>query len=203
MYVQNFPYPTSVYKILPELSGKVLQVGCGTGLLNKYCKKNSSKYENVEFVNMDLNLNSLMFGKKRNRLDNFIKADICKVPLEDEAFDTIVFARCFHHIKYQKKMFRECTRLLKKNGKIIILDLALVNTEKTNIDFSKGAYMANSSIDGIIWRFDKGAFEQMLNKYKTPQLEVQSIEEIRQINITNYNFKYPQTDIIAILNKTS
>ncbi len=203
MYVQNFPKPTSVYSILPELSGRVLQVGCGTGLLNKYCEKNSSKYKDVKFVNMDLNLNSLLFGKKRNRFDDYVHADICNVPLEDESFDTIIFARCFHHIKYQKKMFKECTRLLKINGKIIILDIALINDGKKINDFSKGAYMANSSIDGIIWRFDKKAFVQMLNKSKTSQLEIQSVEEIRQVNITNYNFKYPQTDIIAVLEKVS
>jgi SAM-dependent methyltransferase len=201
--VTNFPVREGVYKILPSLSGTVLQVGCGTGLLNLYCKKNFTKYGKVNFINMDVNKNALRFGKSIGRFTHYLHASIYDVPLENESIDYIIFARCLHHIKSHKKMFTECARILKKNGEIIILDVAVVKELQKTAAPLQGSFMVNSSLDGLIWRYDKIDFTERIKKTKTDNLEIVKIEEVRQINITNYNLKYPQTDILGVLKKVT
>jgi SAM-dependent methyltransferase len=201
--VTNFPMREGVYKVLPSISGTVLQVGCGTGLLNLYCKKNIAKYGEINFINMDVNGNALRFGKSIGRYTDYLHASIYDVPLENESIDYIVFARCLHHIRSHKKMFTECARLLKKNGEIIILDVAVVKELQKKAATLRGSFMVNSSLDGLIWRYDKGDLTERIKKTKTDTLEIVTIEEIRQINITNYNLKYPQTDIVAVLKKVT
>ena len=100
-------------------------------------------------------------------------------------------------------MFAECARILKKNGQIIILDVAVVKELQKAAAPLQGSFMVNSSLDGLIWRYDKSDLTGRIKKTKTDNLEIVTIKEIRQINITNYNLKYPQTDIIAVLKKVT
>ena len=59
MLAQNFPAWHRVYDLLPMFSGDVLQVGCGTGLLNKHLRRRAD----VRFTNMDANANALRVGR--------------------------------------------------------------------------------------------------------------------------------------------
>jgi SAM-dependent methyltransferase len=195
MLVQNFPVPKNVYKLLPEVKGDVLQVGCGTGLLNKYWKDR----KDIRLVNLDTNLHSLQCGLKWGRYASFIHSGIYDVPLESQSFDTIIFARCFHHIKYHKKAFAECARLLRKDGTIIITDPVVLH-DKTGNPSSEG-YMANSSIDGVIWRFTKESLKKRIDKTLPPELKLVSLTDHRQVHITNFNLKVPQTDALLIIQK--
>lgn len=195
MFVQNFPIPRRVYNVLPPFSGDVLQVGCGTGLMNKLYKKRGD----IRFINMDPNLNALRLGVKLKRYASFVHAYIDRpTPLPDRCCDTIVFARSFHHIRHHKRAFRECARLLRDNGVIIIAD-PVVLEEKGN--FSDNGYMANSSIDGVIWRFGKESFIRHLRECLPESLQIRAYYDVRQPHITNYNLFVPQTDLIVILEK--
>ncbi len=198
MFVLNFPNPTCVYRILPELKGRVLQVGCGTGLLNKFYRKNSQ----IEFVNLDVNKKYLEYGLKKKRFSTYIHSDICKVTLEDKSFDTVIFARCFHHIRNHKKALAECSRLINNEGVIIISDPVILQEDKSGTHMAKG-YMVNSSIDGVIWRFTKSTLLEHIKSCLPPDLIIKSVEDVRQLHITNYNLKYPQTDILVVLEKTN
>ncbi|MGG1618891.1 class I SAM-dependent methyltransferase [Paenibacillus sp. NRS-1781] len=196
MYVQNFPVPHLVYKALPKLQGDVLQVGCGTGLLNKYLHKN----KDIRWINMDPNLNSLRLGKRLGRFSTFVHASIDRrTSLSPNSCDTILFARSFHHIRNHKKAFVECVRLLREDGTIIITDPVVLEEKEKHSD--KKGYMGNSSIDGVIWRFSKESFVRHLKMCLPPELEIESITYIRQLHVTNYNLFVPQTDIIAVLKK--
>ncbi len=196
MFVLNFPHPTAVYRFLPELKGKVLQVGCGTGLLNKH----ASKWNDVEFFNLDINETYLRYGEKKGRLRNCIHSGIYQVEMKDRSFDKIVFARCFHHIRHHKKAFKECARLLKAGGELWILDPVILEEQGSGKQMTAG-YMANSSIDGVIWRFTKEAFVQHVQASLPEGLELVAVTENRQPHLTNYNLKYPQTDLLAIIRK--
>jgi len=61
--------------------------------------------------------------------------------------------------------------------------------------------MANSSIDGVIWRFTLEAFLKHLEKCLPSALKIDSVECSRQAHVTNYNLFVPQTDIVAVLVK--
>jgi ubiquinone/menaquinone biosynthesis C-methylase UbiE len=197
MFVLNFPKPTSVYKFFPPLSGRVLQVGCGTGLLNKHVGKAQSE----KIVNLDINPHYLEYGIKKGRYDSYILSGIYDVPVEDKSFDVIIFARCFHHIRHHKKAFAECARLLRDNGEIWIADPIILEEAESGKQMTEG-YMVNSSIDGVIWRFTKPAIIKHIMKSLPSQLKLISITDARQLHMTNYNLKYAQTDILAVIAKT-
>jgi SAM-dependent methyltransferase len=196
-FIMNFPLSFKVYSILPPLDKKrILQVGSGTGALNKYYKK-YEKNASVEFVNLDTNLNSINYAIKTGAYKNYINADICRVPLDNDNFDVIVFARCFHHIKNAKAAFRECARLLKSGGTIIISDVVSLSA-----DFPDKSFMMNSNFDGLIWRYKKVAFESHIQKSLPEALRVKSFDYIRQMSITNYNTAFPHTDGLVIIEKS-
>lgn len=196
LYVNNFPKPSCVYDVLPELSGEVLQVGCGTGLLNKYYRNNKA----IRFTNLDVSLPSLELGKRMGRLGSYVHADICKAPLPDQSFDVILFARCFHHIRRTRKALEESCRLLKPGGTVIIADPVLI--QKTSAaEKMTGGYMINSSVDGVIWKYTNEGLKEHVLKNMAKGLVLESMTEQRLIHMTNYNLKYPHTDAVVILRK--
>ncbi|MEK3916963.1 class I SAM-dependent methyltransferase [Paenibacillus sp. FSL H7-0331] len=198
MFVLNFPKPTSVYGFLPPLKGSVLQVGCGTGLLNKHVGKQQSK----QIVNLDINPHYLEYGVRKGRYDSYLLSGIYEVPMDDKSFDVIIFARCFHHIRHHKKAFAECARLLRDHGEIWVVDPVILEEAESGKSMTEG-YMVNSSIDGVIWRFTKAALIKHIIKALPSQLKLTSVTDARQLHMTNYNRKYAQTDILAVIVKTS
>ncbi len=197
MFVLNFPNPKNVYACLPEFSGKVLQIGCGTGLLNQFYKKDTTKV----FTNIDVNLEALKWGLKRGRFDDYIHGSVTSIKLPEESFDAVIWARCYHHIKHHKKAFQESARLLKQGGVLIITDPVLLASKEQKVMNSENGIMGNSSLDGIIWRFSKKSFVHQIEKNKGNALKLIDVYFNRQLHLTNYNFKYPQSDAVAILKK--
>ena len=191
IFIWNFPMFNRIYSILPELTGKVFQVGCGTGLLNTYYKNKND----VDFVNLDINMAYLKYGYRKKRFKSFLCASIYNVPLEDKSFSTIIFARCFHHIRNHKKALSECLRLLKDNGKIIIIDPVSLSEQNNQ------SYLTNTPLDGVVWRFSKSTLEKHIRRIVPSQLSVKSLEYFRQKHITNYNSQYPHTDVVIVLGK--
>jgi acyl-CoA synthetase (AMP-forming)/AMP-acid ligase II/ubiquinone/menaquinone biosynthesis C-methylase UbiE len=193
-YIWNFPLYSDIYRVLPGVSGKILQVGCGTGLLNRYYNKKGMN--NLHMVNLDINIHLLKYGMKKKRFQSLVNASISRVPIKDNTFDVIIFARCFHHVRNHKGTFGECARLLKKNGIIIIADtVSLYSSEKTS------SHLVNTALDGMIWIYSKTSFKKQIEANLPPQLTIRSIKYIRQTCINNYNLIYPQTDGLVIVEK--
>jgi SAM-dependent methyltransferase len=195
-YVENFPAWSRVYEVLPPVSGKVLQVGCGTGLLNRFLRTRA----HVHLTNLDTNLNALKAGVRLRRYSAFVHASIDKrTPFQDQAFDAVVFARCFHHVRDHRRALAECARVLREGGEVIILDPVMLSdpVKKT----PEAGYLGNSSIDGVIWRFTRESFAAHLNSCLPPTLKVLSITCDRQPHVSNYNLFVPQTDLVAVLVK--
>jgi SAM-dependent methyltransferase len=196
MVVQNFPSTRLVYAILPPFSGDVLQVGCGTGLLNKCL----GRRPDVRLTNLDSNLNALRLGVRLGRFHDYVHAPIDrKTPLADGSFDVVIFARCLHHVKNHRKALTECARLLRSGGRVIILDPVVLADAAPGTPLT--GYMANSSIDGVIWRFTRQSFADHLKSCLPQSLSVTHLEFVRQPHVTNYNSFVPQTDALAVLTK--
>lgn len=196
LYVNNFPKPSAVYDVLPALSGEVLQVGCGTGLLNKYYRKRTA----ARFTNLDVSLPSLKLGQRLGRFDDYVHADICKAPLPDGSYDAVLFARCFHHIRRTRKALEESRRLLKPGGAVIIADPVLLRNSDA-AEKMTGGYLINSSVDGVIWKYTRDGLKEHLLRHMPKGLALESVTERRLIHMTNYNLKYPHTDAVFILRR--
>lgn len=198
MLVQNFPAWHHVYDVLPDLAGNVLQVGCGTGLLNKHFQHRPD----IRLVNMDVNLNALRVGRRLGRYRDYVQGAIDKTtPLPAGTFDVVLFARSFHHVRNHKRAFVECARLLRAGGTVIIVDPVML-AEPTNAA-RHGGYMANSSIDGVIWRFTRESFLEHVRASLPPTLSIRAVQCVRQPHVTNYNLFVPQTDVVAVLMRGS
>jgi SAM-dependent methyltransferase len=196
MLAQNFPMWHRVYDVLPTFSGDVLQVGCGTGLLNKHMQRRAD----VRFTNMDANADALRVGASLGRYSDFVHAYIDRAtPLPDRSFDVVLFARSFHHVRNHRKAFVECERLLRDGGIVIIADPVMLQEKGRNARLT--GYMANSSIDGVIWRFTRDTFLKHLEECLPPAFTIRSVICVRQLHVTNYNMFVPQTDIVAVLVK--
>ena len=197
MIAINFPVRQGVYLPLPRLSGKVLQVGCGTGLLNKYLKDR----QNIDFANMDPNRRSLQLGMRLGRYTSCINAYIDKrTNLEDASFDIVLFARSFHHVRNHKRALAECARLLKSGGRVIIADPVALKARDQGIGTQ--GYMVNSSIDGVIWRFTPETFGEHIRACLPENLTFTSLAISRPFHVSNYNFIEPQADAVAVLTRS-
>ena len=194
--VENFPIHQRIYDVLPVLSGDVLQVGCGTGLLNKYLRGRTG----IRLTNLDPNVHALRMGVRLGRYSDYVVGYIDKrTPLPDASFDMVVFAQSFHHIRNHKKAFEECARLLRDGGRVVIADSVVL--EENTAKPTAAGYMANSSIDGVIWRFTPQALVKHLQACLPPTLTTRSVACTRQPHVTNYNLFVPQSDVVAVLVK--
>lgn len=108
---------------------KVLEVGCGTGLLSHKIKK---YYPTCNITGVDLDTCNIEYANKKsqelNLQCNFLCGDVADLPFEDNSFDL-----CFSHTVSQYcepvKFTSEQYRVLKPGGKIVLLSV-LNNNQK-------------------------------------------------------------------------
>lgn len=68
---------------------KLLDLGCGVGLLVDYLKANKL-YDKIEYVGMDISANMISEAKKRCVDDRFECRDIIKNPIPKDSYDYII-----------------------------------------------------------------------------------------------------------------
>jgi len=91
----------SVYKNWINSSDKVLDIGCGNGIITKELKKHfDCKITGTDIVNY-LKV-SIPFEIMKN--EN-------KIPFEDNTFNIALLNDVLHHTKYQEEMIKEATRV--------------------------------------------------------------------------------------------
>ena len=93
----------------------VLDVGCGDG---EDCKLIATCVTYV--VGVDIRLSSLRLPKVAN-LD-FTVADACNLPFKDSVFDVVFEKDALHHIQNHKKGLEEMKRVVKKGGKLVVVE---------------------------------------------------------------------------------
>lgn len=188
--IWNFPLWKEIYKTIELKEGEnLLQIGCGTGLFNKQSKVK------LHIDNLDINERYLNYGRKKGRYQKFIIGSVYNLECSDAIYDTVLLARCFHHLKKQRKALCECVRVTKNNGRIIIYDP--VSDYK---DAFQTRYI-NTEFDGMIYDYHKESFVEYLKHILPENVEIEKIEFIKNFTVTNYNYKYPHTDAYIILRK--
>lgn len=194
MLFQNFPMYDAVYRRIEVRPGKVLQVGCGTGLFNRYLRRTCGKI----LYNVELNAPSVTLAKRLGRVDDAVCASITeRLPFADGEFEQIIFARSLHHIHRHKQAFRECLRILAPDGEIVVFDPVIVEGEARQPE----AWMGNSSIDGLIWRYTASSLARLIARNLPDELVVARIETDRMPHLTNFNLVVPQTDAIITIRR--
>lgn len=163
---------------------KFLDIGCGTGIMTK---RVSDQFD-ANAIGVDISDESIEFANKfysNNKL-SFSLGEANKIPYKNNSFDFIISLDVLEHIENQKNAIFEISRLLKKNGKILIYTLNKNDRysldwiwEKIGIDIYKRAmhkrnlfvdinklcnWMSDSKLTVIRKKYYGGVFSLLLDE---------------------------------------
>jgi ubiquinone/menaquinone biosynthesis C-methylase UbiE len=115
----------TIYDLVCETvaSGKILDVGCGTGLCAIQISKNDC-YEVAGIDNSEEMIKMCMKNAKKEGITvDFRVATASQLPFEDREFDMIVSNGSLHHWENPVEVFNEMYRVLKSGGSVFVNDL--------------------------------------------------------------------------------
>ncbi|MGB9599537.1 MAG: class I SAM-dependent methyltransferase [Myxococcota bacterium] len=114
-----------VRSLLIKMRGNVLDIGCGSINLYEGILKNLSINNKINYTGIDPNSKSIKNMKKLYKDYNnikFIKTTIEKYPAKDIKYDYVLLLRSINHIKNTTSLFKKIKKILKKGGKLLIVD---------------------------------------------------------------------------------
>lgn len=97
---------------------KVLDAGAGTGRLSIKLHK-----AGADVTALDISPEMLAILKKKEGAIETIEGDLENMPFEDEAFDMVFSSLALVHLKKIEPFLDECYRVLKDNGKLILVNV--------------------------------------------------------------------------------
>ncbi|MBI1992050.1 MAG: methyltransferase domain-containing protein [Candidatus Omnitrophica bacterium] len=107
-----------------RLSGaeRLLDVGCGTGELERLLRE---RYPDVRLVGIDVTPQMLAVAREKFRKVlgvAFLLAQAEALPFAMEGFDAVVSCNMLHHVRSADDLLRECARVLRPRGRIVLVD---------------------------------------------------------------------------------
>lgn len=114
-------YPKILDTVIKTDSLEILDLGCGTGELMKLLLENNDRYQLT-----GIDLSSKMIEIANEKLANRVKlviGDSENLPFDDNSFDLVYCNDSFHHYVEVEQVIKEISRVLKKDGYLIIGDL--------------------------------------------------------------------------------
>jgi ubiquinone/menaquinone biosynthesis C-methylase UbiE len=97
-------------------------IGCGPGYFALPLAKKVKKLYAIDLEEKMLNV--CRERAKQENLENieFLKSEESKIPLEDNSVDVVLLANIYHELHHPKEFLNELKRILKENGKVIVMD---------------------------------------------------------------------------------
>ncbi len=116
MFLKNIVHDSGI--------SRILDVGCGTGELAMRLKKHK---KGAKVFGLDMSADMINIAKAKAKSSgnsdiDFKIGDVGHMPFGDNSFDCITCAHSFHHYPLKKKAVREMFRVLRNNGKVMIID---------------------------------------------------------------------------------
>lgn len=147
----------------------VLDAAAGTGA----CGRSIAAFVD-SVVCLDATKSMLDIGKKeaqKNKLLNisFLEGIVEDIPFADEIFDVVMARLAFHHFVNIEKAFEEMQRVLKKSGKLVIIDMESASEEirevQDNIEIMRDdSHVKNISRKEFMKLYEKNNFVIIKNQ---------------------------------------
>ena len=116
------PFTVQRKKVIPLATGKVLEVGIGSGLNLPFYQKDSIK----EIWGLDPSKELLLMAKKKAKAENmdvqFLNATAESIQLDDNYFDTVVVTYTMCTISNLNQALSEIKRVMKTDGRLIFCE---------------------------------------------------------------------------------
>ena len=96
-----------------DLTGRILDNGCGIGLLDSFV-------ENDRLVGFDIS--SVMLSYASAHVSNLVLGNCQALPFADSSFDLVICRSLLHHLQEPQKAVSEISRILVPRGKITLAD---------------------------------------------------------------------------------
>lgn len=102
---------------------KVCDLGCGTGVMFDMLRRRVG--ERGVIIGVDFAPRVAHQAQKNFPFHNIgvVEGDACCLPLEDETFDMVVSFAAFAHFSHKDETIHEAYRILKPNGRFVIIHL--------------------------------------------------------------------------------
>ncbi len=112
----NFRVIKSIIRENLSDNGSILDIGCGTGYFSKLFK--NAKYAGIDNSGEYVSFANKKYGGK------FFVMDATKMNFNKKVFNWVLMVSFLHHIPDNelKKIFNDVNRVLKDDGKLIIID---------------------------------------------------------------------------------
>jgi malonyl-CoA O-methyltransferase len=115
-----------VLKYIPKRANRVLDLGCGTGLLlGELCKRARL------VVGVDVSEEMLQKARARSEIAKLIAADADNLPFRNGVFDCVVSVTLLQNMPDPARTVRELTRVLRRNGVGILTSLKRKHSVET------------------------------------------------------------------------
>ena len=103
-------------------AGRLLDIGCGTGELERLALR---RFPRLEMTGLDVT--STMVAVAKEKLAGcpavtFIMGHAEALPFGEGRFDAVVSANMLHHVRQPRDMLRECVRVLRPGGQLVVVD---------------------------------------------------------------------------------
>jgi ubiquinone/menaquinone biosynthesis C-methylase UbiE len=140
---QNIKVEATVFLSEIELYGfknndVVADIGAGSGyfelLLSKYCDSLvvfATDIDSQVLTHLETYLKFLELNDKRAITYKTVLGNEKSSQLPSNSFDKIMISNTFHHFSYPNEMLEDCKRILKKNGRLFIIDIMTDEVDPT------------------------------------------------------------------------
>lgn len=138
--IQWFPTIFSMINKCLEGGERVLEVGCGNGMISLEMARNGLEVTGVDLSPKSIQVANL-YKEKNIHLEkfgslNYICNDFLTLDFPEQSFDNVVFFRSLHHFPDVQAVVNESHRLLAENGNILVCEPIRGNLDKKTAEFS-------------------------------------------------------------------